>query len=626
MFGVQKISDFPIFGKLLFRWAVLAMLASSASIGQAALPPWPDSNFTYIADSQTLVEVLKRFGKTFGLETRLTEGVINSSAVVNGRITTNNPGEFLNQLGSAYGLSWFVQNGILYISRSSERTTKSLSPPGISAAGLKKALSDLGVLDPKFGWGEVPERGIVLISGPEAYVNLVIKTVQELPVLLPDLEIQIFRLRYAPVNDRIIFYRDRQISTPGVASILRGLVSGDARFGTNVALSEMAAPLRNSMSPLPALDADAKQNNQPAAGNDMVTVMQGASGAGRGVIQADPRLNAIVIRDKPENMRIYKQLIPLLDVPSQLVEIEAMILDVNSTQIAELGIDWNARVGRVSGNIGNAGAPVSNPSALISIGNANAATIISDAGNFLLSRINALERRGQAKVISRPSILTVDNQGALIDLAETFYIQSVGERVANVTPVSVGVTLKVTPHIIEENGNRSVQLLVDIEDGSRVDQLVNGFPAIRRSNIGTQAVVNEHDSLLIGGFNSESTIRTKDAVPVLGNMPVFGALFNSTKSTVERKQRLFLITPRIVSPTPTSQPLVNRSEPSAPDSTAALELKPARAPAGRTEAERPLNAESLRPIAEAPLDGPLKIRMDMQIKQAPTLQIEKSKN
>lgn len=535
-------------------WRLLGVIVTAFAIPATAAQPWPDSSFTYIADSQLLPEVLVRFGRIFGLEAQLSAAVASSSAVVNGKLSTSTPTDFMNQIASAYGLTWFVQNGTLYVSRSNERVTRTLTPPGISASGLKKALTELGVLEPKFGWGEVAERGIVLISGPPSYVDLVLRSVVELPSMPPDQELQVFRLRHAPVDDRTIFYRDKQIVTPGIATILRGLISGESRTGTSIMLSDMATPLRGPLAPLPQLDGEMGRAARPDA--SAVTVAPASPGApSRAVIQADPRLNAVIIKDRPDNMQIYRQMITLLDVPSQLVEIEAMILDVNASQVAELGVDWSARAGRLSANVGNPAAPTSNPSAIISLGSANSATIISDAANFLITRINALESRGQARVVSRPSILTIDNQGALIDLAETFYIQSVGERVANVTPVSVGVTLKVTPHVIEEGGRKSVQLVVDIEDGTRTDVTIQGLPTIRRSNIGTQAVMAEHESLLIGGFNSESNIRQKDAVPVLGDLPVIGALFANTKSTVERKQRLFLITPRIIqsaNATPTS--------------------------------------------------------------------------
>ena len=605
-------------GKALRTLAgLLVMLAALFTGTSFAAAPWPETSFTYIADSQLLPDVLVRFSRIFGLEAQLSAAVASSAAVINGKLTTNSPTEFLNQISSAYGLTWFVQNGTIYLSRSNERVTRTLTPPGISAGGLKKALTDLGVIDSKFGWGEVAERGIVLVSGPPSYVDIVLRSVVDLPAMPPDQELQIFRLKHAPVDDRTIFFRDKQIVTPGIATILRGLISGESKTGTNIMLSDMVAPLRGQLAPLASFEGD---SGRP--GKDTASVTVAASNPviqTRAVIQADPRLNAVIIKDKPANMQIYRQLISLLDVPSQLVEIEAMILDVNASQVAELGVDWSARAGRLSANVGNPTAPTSNPSAVISLGSANSATIISNAANFLVTRISALESRGQARVVSRPSILTIDNQGALIDLAETFYIQSVGERVANVTPVSVGVTLKVTPHIIEEGGKKSVQLVVDIEDGTRTDVTIQGLPTIRRSNIGTQAVMSEHESLLIGGFNSESNIRQKDAVPVLADLPIVGALFANNKSTVERKQRLFLITPRIIQSASTAQTLTT--------SSVAPLARPAEATSSKTTPlTAPLRTPTSStvvltvPLTENPTGNIPKMRAETQIKSGQTLQ------
>lgn len=529
----------------------------------AAPPPWPDASFTYLADNQKLTEVLSRFARSFGLEIQLTEQVRANDAPVSGRITTANPGEFLNQMGAAYGLSWFVQNGVLYISRSSERTTQAIVPPGISSASLKSALIELGVIENKFGWGEIPDRGMALVSGPPAYVRLVAQVVSELPAMAADQQVQVFRLRHAPVDDRTIFFRDRQIVTAGIASILTGLVNGDSSAsGTNVYLAELAAPLRSNLPPLTTLTPLAGASGE--AGNTVPSNSSGAaaasaSGAGprrtnapgtplvadRPVIQADSRLNSVIIRDRPERMPIYRELISLLDVPTQLIEIEAMIVDVNSSEIQQLGIDWGARVGNVTANV-TAGGPLSEAATAATINIGGSSTVIANLASSLMARINALESKGNARIMSRPSVLTMDNLGALIDLSETFYIQSVGERVSSVTPISVGVTLKVTPHVVEENGRRLIQLVVDIEDGAIQDRQVQNLPTVRRSIIGTQAVMGERESLLIGGFNSEQTIRQKDGIPVLGNLPFVGPFFSKKSTTGERRERLFVITPKIV--------------------------------------------------------------------------------
>ncbi len=519
----------------------------------AAPVPWPEASFTYIAKQQILVETLRSFARNFGIELQASPAVQARDDRVSGKFTMGSPSEFLNQISSAYGLQWFYHGGVLYVSRNFETSTRAVSPNGVGLPEFRKALIDLGVVEPKFGWGELPDRGVAMISGPPAYVDLVVWAVATLPLPQPQQQIKVFRLTHAQVNDRVISYRDQQITTAGVATILRNLITGQGGAGgTNLTnlqqLSMIAAPLRQA--PALAESTDGRdQPPQPPSGP------AGAPGVGqrpslplRPVIQADSRLNAVIVKDIPQHMLIYDELIKLLDVPTRLIEIEAVIVDVNSSNVADLGIDWGARSGNVAGGFGRPSLPPDDVTGTIVFGkNVNPTTVIPNAGNFLMTRIRMLEGKGSARVVSRPSVLTVDNLGALIDLSETFYVQSVGERVANVVPISVGTTLKVTPHIVEVAGGVAVHLIVDIEDGSIQDTNTQALPRVRRSTIGTQAVMNERESLLIGGFNSESDIRQVDKVPGLGNAPLLGFFFKKKSTKVEKRERLFLITPKIIS-------------------------------------------------------------------------------
>jgi type III secretion protein C len=285
------------------------------------------------------------------------------------------------------------------------------------------------------------------------------------------------------------------------------------------------------------------------SGPDNIRGPQGGIEIARPVIQADSRLNALIIKDTPQRMAIYEELISLLDVPSKLVEIEAVIVDVNSTRVSELGIDWGARAGNVAGGFGQPGlAPDAMTSTFITGKNVNPTTVIPDAGSYLMARIKALEGDGDARVVSRPSVLTIDNLGALLDLSDTLYIRTTGERVASVVPVTVGTTLRVTPHIINTNGLNSIHLVVDIEDGAiQDDRKFDGLPTVRRSTIGTQAVMGEKESLLIGGLNSESNLRQNNSVPGISKWPLIGFFFKKRSSTMEKRERLFLITPKIIS-------------------------------------------------------------------------------
>jgi type III secretion protein C len=519
----------------------------------AATPPWPEAKFTHLADRQELPDVLRSFARSFGIQLVISDSALTLKEKINGKFHASNPSEFLNQLSSAHGLQWFYYSGTLYVCRNFETATRSISPQGIGLQEFRKALTDLGVVDPKFGWGELPDRGVAMISGPPAYVDLVVWAVATLPLPQPAQQIRVFRLKHAQVNDRVISYRDQQITTAGVASILRNLVTGQGGTGgTNLTnlpqLAAIAAPIRE---PAATSSADDSRSsgvaNQSANSGQQQNVRQ-QNLLLRPVIQADSRLNALIVKDIPSHMPAYEELIKLLDVPTKLIEIEAVIVDVNSSNVADLGIDWGARTGSAAGGFGRPGAAPDNVTGTIIFGrDVNPTTVIPNAGNYLMARVRALEGKGSARVVSRPSVLTVDNLGALIDLSETLYVQSIGERVASVVPISVGTTLKVTPHIIDTNDGQAVHLVVDIEDGAIQDTSTQTLPRVRRSTIGTQAVMNARESLLIGGFNAESDIRATDKVPGLGDLPGIGAFFKKKATKVEKRERLFLITPKILS-------------------------------------------------------------------------------
>jgi type III secretion protein C len=537
----------------------LVVSVSPVAPSQAAPVPWPEVTFTFIAEKQHIADVLGSFTKNFGLQLQASASVLSGQDKVSGKFTMASPTEFLNQLSATYGLQWFYYAGILYVSKNAEFATRSITPNGISLPEFRRALTDLGVVDPKFGWGELTDRGVAMISGPPAYVDLVAWAVATLPLPQPQHQIRVFRLIHAQVNDRVISYRDQQITTAGVASILRTLITGQGGAGGTTAnnsqqLSMIAAPLRAAqpMAEVATASAPSESAASPSAPGQAPTQPSAGQRQGpalRPVIQADSRLNAVIVKDIPQHMPIYEELLKLLDVPTRLIEIEAAIVDVNSSNLAELGIDWGARAGSVAGGFGRPAAPPDNVTGTIIFGrDVSPTTVIPNAGNFLMSRVRLLEGRGSARVVSRPSVLTVDNLGALIDLSETLYVQSVGERVASVVPISVGTTLKVTPHIIDGPNGASVQLIVDIEDGAIQDQSTQALPRIRRSTIGTQAVMNERESLLIGGFNAESDIRQVDQVPAVGNLPLLGLFFKKKSTRVEKRERLFLITPKILSP------------------------------------------------------------------------------
>ncbi|CCN04998.1 putative type III secretion protein [Bordetella bronchiseptica Bbr77] len=516
-------------------WAGGVMLLAAGSAWAA--PNWPLAPYSYYAQQQSLSDVLREFAAGFSLALQQGKGV---QGVVNGRFNAHTPTEFIERLSGIYGFNWFVHAGTLYVSRTSDVVTRAVDAAGASPSALRQALLQLGILDERFGWGELPAQGVAMVSGPPAYVALVEQAVAALPKGAGNQQVAVFRLKHASVSDRVIRYRDQQVVTPGMATMLRQLILG-AGPGNDAALAAVAAPLREN----PPVFGD-------AAADGKAPLVGAAQAAGRRLsepsVQADTRLNALIVQDIPERMPIYRALIEQLDVPSTLIEIEAMIVDVNTDLVNELGVTWGAQIGTTSlgyGDLGlrpGNGLPVDGAAADLAPG-----TLGISVSTRLAARLRALESDGQANILSQPSILTADNLGAMIDLSDTFYIRTLGERVATVTPVTVGTSLRVTPRYIAARGGRQVELAIDIEDGRVLQEYpIDGLPRVRKSSISTLAVVGDEQTLLIGGYNNRRDEEQVEKVPLLGDIPGLGFLFSSKSRAVQRRERLFLIRPRVV--------------------------------------------------------------------------------
>lgn len=544
----------PCLPRLLCLGAVLLCLGAPPA--HAGPVPWTDAPYRHFADRKPLAQVLAEFASSFSLGLDIAPGV---EGAVNGRFTAASPTEFITRLAGVYGFAWYTHAGMLHVSPASDFQSRSIVAPSGNLTGLRQALTDLGLLEPRFGWGELPQQGVVLVSGPPSYVERIAATVRDLPASGGAQQVAVFRLKNASAQDRTILYRDREITTPGLASVLRELITGrGGGMAGSESLSAIAAPLRSAQSTLGdstgAQPSAATGPSEPPAQRTVQTdAANSAGGRTRAPsVQADARLNAIIVQDVPERMPIYRALIEQLDMPTALIEIEAMIIDVNTERAKDLGIDWSRRVGSTAVGFGNLSSTPSAGTLSVVRGPSDAVFTSSSlsvtASNFLISQIRLLESKGDAQIQSRPSVVTVDNIGALLDLSETFYIRVQGERVATVTPVTAGTTLRVTPRVVGESAQDSlVQLVIDIEDGQIQDREIDSLPTVRRSAVSTQAIVRPQEALLIAGYSSDQQINSRQGVPILGDVPGLGLLFSTRTQTVQRRERLFLIRPTIVS-------------------------------------------------------------------------------
>jgi type III secretion protein C len=520
--------------KSLSIFAAVGALSVAGSL-QAAIPTdWKNTPYAYEAQETPLSTVLTDFTNTFGVQLAI-DG--NVSGTVNGRMRAETPQAFLDRLALQNRFQWFVYNNTLYVSPLDSQDSARLEVSADAVPDMKQALTDIGLLDTRFGWGELPDEGVVLVSGPERYVRLITQFARERETPDEKQEVITFSLRYASAADREVKYRGETMNIPGVASILRGLLESRSQ-GPLAMASGSPQQMINNMQNMQANSFGTIEQlamNGMGAPNRTRIPVGGSGGLGKIRVEADLRNNAVLIYDAPKRREIYTPLMQSLDVPRKLVEIDAVIVDIDRTQLAELAANWNFESGDLIG-----GASMIRPGA-------SSTVFIQNYGDFF-AQLRALEGRGLASVVANPSVLTLENQPAVIDFSRTEYITAVGERVANIQPITAGTSLQVVPHAIETGGNNQIQMVIDIEDG-RIENSQTGqrTPSVRRGNVSTQAVMSENRSLVVGGFHVEETGDNVDRVPLLGRIPLVGPLlFSSTTRQTSRRERVFILTPRLI--------------------------------------------------------------------------------
>lgn len=546
--------------RALWLAALWLFMAAAASPGRAAPLPFDGDSYTYLANNTPVGKMLADFCANFGIRLQADAGI---DTRMNGRVGGATASEFLNVVTASAGLDWFHHAGTLHISRVTERDTQAHAISRESIPGLRNALQDLKVLDERFGWASLAEQGMVVVTGPPAYLALVAQTLRTVQAAPNGQQMVVWKLKYANVEDRQVTVRDKTTIVPGIRTLLQALGAARSEVALRGSVARDTAARTEPPQPvLPASGAGSATPAEPAAAGPASSASASASGTERASaqrqpalggqevrIEADVRLNAIVMRGPADLIAGYQSLIEALDTPAGLVEIEAITIDVNKSRLEELGIDWSLSGRRASLGFGDASLPVE--AGVLSLGYRGASattTVVADQASALLARIRLLETSGDAYVAGKPSILTSDNLSALIDLSQTFYTKVTGERVANLTPVTVGVMLKVSPRIVQTpTGETEIQLVIDIEDGALVDRTGLDLPVVQRTTISTQATIREGQSLLIGGYDTETRQNSLEKVPVLGDIPTLGSLFRSTRVDQQRRKRLFLITPRVVS-------------------------------------------------------------------------------
>ncbi|MCR5535931.1 MAG: type III secretion system outer membrane ring subunit SctC [Succinivibrio sp.] len=491
------------------------------------------------------------------------------SGVVSGRFTNVNANEFLEALRAAYGIRYYKIDNTLFFYHESEWAQKVLHPGfGSDAKTLASQLKDSGMVPEELPVKVQGGGKLLVLQGPPSLtrsLETMVMNFENSPHVKHVMEV--FKLKHAKAADRQVSVMDKNIVIPGVASILQAMVTGEnAQKGKGAQVSDQSASVSKLMgSGLSAQGKEAKQDgdkggDKPAAD---VSKTRGSPDVEPVSIIADNRLNAVVVNDLPYKMPYYKKIIAELDQPVKLVEIHAAIVDVDVDFSKNLGIDWQATrhfskmsIGGGVGQSANAWDVTTNPFIPnTTAGSGIFSTVFNTARTNFFATINMLETDKKARTLGMPSVLTFDNVEATLEDTTTNYISVKGNEAVDLFKVESGTILQVTPHIIEDpkGGAPSISLQVNIQsnqsnNNSSTSSLVGdqAIPPIKQTKIHTQALVKQGQSLLLGGYYVEVGSDTSNGVPGAKDISFFGRLFGTDEETKNKRERLILITPKVL--------------------------------------------------------------------------------
>lgn len=254
-------------------------------------------------------------------------------------------------------------------------------------------------------------------------------------------------------------------------------------------------------------------------------------------ITVDPHTNALVIRATKTQMGQILPVIEQLDRPTRQILIQANIVETNQSTARELGAQWDGARGDFTAGMG---LPVTGGGFL---------GYADTHGKFTLSlQLSALQTEGRLKILSSPSITTIDNKKAMIESGKEIPYQTIEDGEASVEYKKAVILLEVTPHVIDEN-------MVKLEISTSKDEIdnsvvVNGNPAIITKKARTEVVLFDGTTTVIGGLNKDKSENNKKGIPWLMDLPFVGHLFKWVSDDQELEELLIFITPKILKERP----------------------------------------------------------------------------
>ncbi len=315
-----------------------------------------------------------------------------------------------------------------------------------------------------------------------------------------------------------------------------------------------------------------------ATAKDIADVLKGSTSnllSPRGQVAVDSRTNSLIIRDTKENLRGIIPEVRKLDVPAKQVLIEARIVTIDILYEDQLGVRFGTSNTRsLSGTLSGAnqlaqGTNVNQVTPFTDRLNFNIPALASTIDNqtpgsiglalahlgsiYLDLELSALESESHAKVIARPRVVTSNQQKANIQTGEEIpYQESSSSGATTVSFKKAVLSLEITPQITPNN--KIVLSLKATQDSRGLNTAIGTtsagtpitIPAINTQEVVSNVLLNDNETIVVGGVYKEIKTNTWDRIPFFGTLPIVGNFFSHKGTHNEKRELLIFITPKII--------------------------------------------------------------------------------
>ena len=272
------------------------------------------------------------------------------------------------------------------------------------------------------------------------------------------------------------------------------------------------------------------------------------------LVSVDEESNAIVVMGPSDEIEAIGTLVAELDKEKGQVYVQARIIEVNDKLVDQIGIQYGIFGGTAGSNgLATFSSKLNGGSDSVSLVKSAIGLKIPniESGLALGASLNLLKENQALDVVSEPSVLAVNNKESSIYVGEKISIQTSssvtdgGTSRTNYQREDVGLTLKVKPRISSEE-KVTLEISTLLEGIKETKDSTSGNPDTLKKEIKTTAILNNGESVIIGGLIENRNETTNQKVPVLGDIPVMGSLFRNDLTTMSKKNLVVIVTPYMI--------------------------------------------------------------------------------